>query len=135
MKITPSTGSDTNGFLSHEEFLSRLDNVTPTAQGHKAKCPLHDSKSGANLSITEKDGETLTHCFAEECSFEDILNALKARKYTKEEIYSQPGYEWTDLAGNVVAYHRHRGPWFRPLPDGAWLGEKPPNLQLYNLGE
>jgi DNA polymerase-1 len=135
MKFTPSTESDTNGFLSHEEFLSRLDNVTPTAQGHKAKCPLHDSKSGANLSITEKDGKTLTHCFAEECSFEDILNALKARKYTKEEVYSRRGFEWKDLAGNVVAYHRHRGPWFRPLPDGTWIGKQPADLPLYNLPE
>jgi hypothetical protein len=91
MKITPSTGSDTNGFLSHEEFLSRLDNVTPMAQGHKAKCPLHDSKSGANLSITEKDGKTLTHCFAEECSFEDIVNALKARKYAREAALQPAG--------------------------------------------
>ena len=40
-----------NGRLSHEEFLNRLENVRELGDGtHKAQCPLHDSQRRAELA-------------------------------------------------------------------------------------
>jgi hypothetical protein len=124
--------SPKNGFLSHEEFLNRLENVTPVAEGYKAKCPLHDSKSGQNLSVTERDGKTLAHCHAEGCSFEAILKVLQGKLYTRSEVYRGRCFEYRNLAGEVVAVHKHKGAWYQPHGD-MWVAKEPNNRPLYNL--
>jgi AAA domain len=134
MKTMSSTGSSSSGFLSHEEFLSRLENVNPTAQGHKAKCPLHDSKSGQNLSIKEVDGKTLTHCFSERCKFEDIVEALQKKVYTREQVYRGRVFGYTDLAGELVTTHKHRGAWYLPYGD-KFIAKEPENRPLFNYPE
>jgi DNA polymerase I-like protein with 3'-5' exonuclease and polymerase domains len=119
--------------LAYEEALERLENVTPTVDGHQAKCPLHESKNGANLSVKEEGGKLLMHCFAQGCSFENIVSALSEPKHTKASVYSTSGYEWEDPAGNVVAVHRHRGPWYTRLSEDHWVGKKTADTTLYNL--
>jgi putative DNA primase/helicase len=48
-----------------------------TGQGWSACCPAHDDHN-PSLSITEKDGRVLVHCFAG-CEQDAIIAALKAR--------------------------------------------------------
>lgn len=55
------------------EVLSYFDNVIDRGNGqYMARCPCHDD-SRPSLSITEKDGITLIHCFAG-CEAKDILD-------------------------------------------------------------
>lgn len=56
-------------------LLSRLEGVTATGKGWRARCPAHDGKS-ASLSIAEGDsGTLLVHCFAG-CTVHDVLGAV-----------------------------------------------------------
>ena len=56
-------------------LLSRLEGVKEISAGkYKARCPAHDDKS-PSLSVTEKDGKVLIHCYAE-CEAEEIMTAM-----------------------------------------------------------
>lgn len=58
-----------------EPLLQRLDKVRKNgASGWMARCPAHDDK-GPSLSITERDGKVLVHCFGG-CRTIDVLNAV-----------------------------------------------------------
>jgi flavoprotein len=46
-----------------EAVLERLDKVRKSGKGYLACCPVHDDKS-PSMSVTEKDGRVLCHCFA-----------------------------------------------------------------------
>jgi hypothetical protein len=48
--------------LDLQSILDRLDKVRKTSKGYSACCPVHEDKS-PSLSITEKDGVILAHCF------------------------------------------------------------------------
>jgi len=128
------TSANGNDRLSNEEILDRIENLTRTAQGWQGMCPLHESKSGLNLSITEQDGKLLMHCFAQECRFEDILAALKGKVYTRAQVYRGRVFEYKDLSGDVVAVHKHKGPWFRPSGD-KFIAEEPARRPMYNFPE
>ena len=56
------------------EFLSYLNGVKKNGSGWTALCPAHDDKK-QSLSIDEKDGRILLHCFAG-CTTEAIVSAL-----------------------------------------------------------
>lgn len=61
-----------------ERVLSLLEGVRESSTGqYKALCPAHDDKS-PTLSVTEKDGRVLIHCFAG-CETGDVLDALGVR--------------------------------------------------------
>jgi hypothetical protein len=45
--------------------------------GYIAKCPAHDDKN-PSLSISERNGKLLVHCFAG-CDQQDVIDALRAR--------------------------------------------------------
>jgi hypothetical protein len=60
--------------VSIEELLSRLDRVRRNSSGWAARCPAHDD-GNPSLSIREKDGRILLHCFAG-CPVEAIVAAL-----------------------------------------------------------
>ena len=61
--------------MSAEALLPRLNRVKETGHGkYVACCPAHDDRS-PSLSVTEKDGKTLLHCFAG-CETEDVLCAV-----------------------------------------------------------
>jgi hypothetical protein len=58
-----------------EKFTSRLDGVKRTGPGRfVAKCPSHNDKS-PSLTVTEKEGRVLLHCFAG-CEPADVLAAV-----------------------------------------------------------
>lgn len=60
-----------------EKLLSRLERVRETGPGRWiARCPAHDSKSGASLSIRElPDGKLLVKDFGA-CDVLDVLHAV-----------------------------------------------------------
>jgi hypothetical protein len=116
------------------DFLDRLENVRRVGDAYKAQCPLHDSKSGQNLSVTEKNGQVLTYCHSQQCKFEDIVAALYKKTYTRARVYKGRVFEYTDLAGDVVAVHKHKGSWFLPYGD-IWIAKEPANRPIYNLPE
>jgi hypothetical protein len=68
--------------MSAQILLSQLSKVRQTG-GDKwvASCPAHDDR-GPSLSIAERDGKLLLHCFAG-CEAEDVLGAV--------------GLRWTDV--------------------------------------
>lgn len=59
--------------MSADLLLSRLERVRKCGGGWIARCPAHDDKS-ASLSVADKDGRVLIHCFAG-CSPHDVLTS------------------------------------------------------------
>jgi len=57
-----------------EEFLLRLEGVKKMKDGYIARCPAHEDRN-PSLSITERDGKILLHCFAG-CTPDEIVSAL-----------------------------------------------------------
>jgi len=56
-------------------ILSRLDKVRQTGTNRwTARCPAHDDR-GPSLSIAERDGKILLHCFAE-CPPVSVVEAI-----------------------------------------------------------
>jgi len=66
-----------------KDVLSKLRGVKRQGDGYIALCPAHDDHN-PSLSINEKDGKVLLHCFAG-CEYTDILKAVGVeRKRTKQ---------------------------------------------------
>jgi len=61
-----------------DEILIKLDAVRRQGDGWIALCPAHNDHH-PSLSIRERNGKLLLHCFAG-CSFEDVLSALGAKR-------------------------------------------------------
>lgn len=76
-----------------ENFLSRLQKVKATSKGSwVACCPAHQDKN-PSMTVTEgNDGRVLVHCFSQQCSIEDIANAV--------------GLSVSDLMPENVGFHR-----------------------------
>jgi len=73
-----------------EKVLARLDGVKKCGDGYMACCPGHDDKN-PSLSLKEKNGKALLHCFAG-CSQDRLngwLNSENSRSITSDK-YSQP---------------------------------------------
>lgn len=60
--------------MTIDDILSRLEGVRGREGQHTAKCPAHDDRQ-SSLSIGEKDGKILFHCFAG-CSAESVADKL-----------------------------------------------------------
>ena len=54
--------------------LSKLHKVKKTSSGWLACCPAHDDKR-PSMTVTEKDGMVLMHCFSG-CSIHEVLGAI-----------------------------------------------------------
>lgn len=68
--------------MSAGTLLSLLNKVRQTGPvSWTACCPAHDDR-GPSLSVTERDGKVLFHCFAG-CEAEDVLGSV--------------GLRWTDI--------------------------------------
>ena len=85
-------------------------------KGH-VHCPSHDDLS-PSLSVSEKEGKILVHCFAT-CSQDSVITALKeeglwpkpAQTSTKKSTDRLTHYQVRDLGGDVIAVHvRRDGP-------------------------
>ncbi|KXW57415.1 DNA primase [Ferrovum myxofaciens] len=82
--------------MTGEEFLERLQGVRKTDHGWTAKCPSHNDNS-PSLSVTEKDGKILLHCFAG-CGAHEIVTAV--------------GLELSDLFPEKLEFSKGRTPRF-----------------------
>ena len=70
-----------------ERLLSRLDRVKSFGAGKwRARCPAHGSNKNSSLSIADRDGRVLLHCFAG-CSTEAVLAALGL---TLRDLFDRP---------------------------------------------
>lgn len=58
------------------ETIAQVLGGKRSGNGWRAPCPAHDGK-GQNLSITEKQGRVLVHCFTG-CSQQEVITALQA---------------------------------------------------------
>jgi len=83
-----------------DEVLSRLKGVKKTGSGYTAFCPAHEDRTNRSLSVTEREGKLLMHCFCG-CSFGEILDALNLPKpeHTNPEL--EAVYDYTDEQGNL----------------------------------
>lgn len=82
------------------EVLPRLSGVRIISNGYLAFCPAHQDVSNRSLSLTERDGKLLIHCFSG-CSFGNILKSLGIEKdYKKPEL--EAIYDYTDEDGNLL---------------------------------
>ena len=60
--------------MSLDTILPHLRKVKKTGTGYLACCPAHDDKS-PSMTMTERDGVVLIHCFAG-CSIDEIMGAI-----------------------------------------------------------
>lgn len=58
-----------------DEILSRLDKVRKSGNNYTACCPVHGDKS-PSMSVTEKDGKVLAHCFSCGANGRDLVEAI-----------------------------------------------------------
>ncbi len=76
--------------MSHpiDVLLNRLEGVKETSAGqYMARCPAHDDKS-PSLSVTEKDGKVLIHCYAG-CAAVEIVEAVDL---SLSDLFDKPLY-------------------------------------------
>jgi hypothetical protein len=59
-----------------EEILNHLDKVKKTPSGYIACCPVHNDRN-PSMSVTEKDGVVLMHCFSCGANGLDVANSLQ----------------------------------------------------------
>ena len=59
-----------------EDILNHLDKVKKTPSGYIACCPVHDDRN-PSMSVTEKDGVVLMHCFSCGANGLDVANSLQ----------------------------------------------------------
>ncbi|MFN3562733.1 MAG: DUF3987 domain-containing protein, partial [Chloroherpetonaceae bacterium] len=83
------------------DLLSKFQNATKSGNGYKALCPAHNDKT-PSLSITEKDGKILVHCFAG-CSTESVLDAVGL---TMQDLNAD-GKSYTPTYNKETSYPYH----------------------------
>ncbi len=89
-----------------DDFLALLKNVKPSADGNfQALCPGHDDRR-QSLSVREKDGRILIHCFAG-CSLDTILKSLGLE--AKELFLETRGTRKTLTIKEVYDYKAENG--------------------------
>ena len=92
-----------------DDLLHQLDKVRPRGTDQwEARCPAHEDES-PSLSIAERDGKILLHCFAG-CSVEEVTNALGVEMKDlfpdtgKNQVprKTPPTFDYTDEAGQLL---------------------------------
>lgn len=58
------------------EILPHLNRVRQHGSSYRASCPIHGEDKDPSLSLTEKDGKVLIHCFACGASGLDVVQEL-----------------------------------------------------------
>lgn len=83
-----------------ENLITRLDGVKRTGPGrYIARCPAHADKS-PSLTVTEKDGKVLFHCFAG-C---EPANVLAAIGLTFNDLYPEK-QTYIKRSGKAAAFN------------------------------
>lgn len=136
--------------MTHNEIISRLNNVHGSGNKVTARCPAHDDKQNS-LSVSFQDGKTLLHCHAG-CSVEKIVEVMglcMGDLFSEQKIPPVGGsnrreiekvYDYVDLDGKLIHQTiRYRGKQFSqrqpdPAKQGAWIYNLK-NIEpvLYNL--
>ena len=104
-----------------------------------APCLSHDD-SKPSLSISERGGKLLVHCFAG-CPQQTVIAALRARGLweDKRRALIIAEYNYTDEHGELLYQVVRTDPkgFFQRYPDGrgGWVGRKHPRQVLYRLRE
>lgn len=109
--------------------------------GWSARCPAHDDKS-PSLSISEKDGRILVHCFGG-CDQDQVIKALIDLRLWPDDVLRRDSivatYDYTDEQGALLyqVVRKHPKRFFQRYPDGGdgWIWKKHPNQVLYRLPE
>jgi len=81
-----------------EKLLPRLDGVQGGGGKWRARCPAHNSR-GLSLSIADRDGRALVHCFAG-CEVDAVLGALGLGL---SDLYDRPLDD--DLRSSPAEWH------------------------------
>ena len=63
--------------MTAESLAHELGGARRSGPGWLARCPAHDDND-PSLSISERTGKLLVHCFAG-CDQQDVIDALRAR--------------------------------------------------------
>jgi hypothetical protein len=58
------------------DVLDRLEGVRRSGRGWTARCPAHNDYRPSLSIAAGRDGRVLVHCFARECDYHTILNAI-----------------------------------------------------------
>lgn len=130
--------------MSTGDLLARLSGVRRSGNGWIARCPAH-ADHNASLSVAERDGRTLLHCFAG-CSKEAVLKALRMEakelfaegSHRKTKSLVLASYDYTNERGDLLYQNvRYQPKDFRiRRPDGKdrWIWNVPADLRtIYNL--
>lgn len=89
--------------MTKDELLSKLRNVKMTQNGWSALCPAHNDRK-SSLSLTEKDGKELIHCFAG-CTYSEIMKELGISENNKLSQLNRrivAVYDYKDEEGNII---------------------------------
>lgn len=86
------------------EILPKLEGVRDSGGKFTARCPAHDDRN-PSLSVSERDGKILLHCFAG-CSVEQVLAELgvEAKDLFVEPPKNHPNAKDDDRA-TVIREH------------------------------
>lgn len=109
-------------------LLGKFQNVRRSGAGFTARCPAHEDRK-ASLSVTQRDGKILLHCFAG-CTTEAICTAVGIQV---SELFCENGnrarisavYGYTDERGELlyenVRYEPKDFKQRRPDGRGGWI--------------
>jgi DNA primase len=61
------------------EILPHLKRVRQHGQNYRASCPIHGEDKDPSLSLTERDGKVLIHCFVCGASGLDVVQELELK--------------------------------------------------------
>jgi len=86
--------------MTLEEILPKLKGVRKSGNSYLAFCPAHNDRAHRSLSLTEKEGKLLMHCFVG-CSYGQILDALGVKKeFVIPEI--EAVYDYVNEEGELL---------------------------------
>ena len=123
------------------ELMARALGGRPFRGYWMAKCPAHNDRN-PSLSITDKAGKVLVHCYAG-CGQDAVIAALKGRELWQPEsivirrMVARYAYaeEHGQLLYEVVRYEPKDFSQRRPDGHGGWIWEKGERQVLYRLPE
>lgn len=85
-----------------ERILTKLEHVRRSGEGWIARCPAHDDRS-PSLSVTERDGKVLLHCFAH-CTVEAVCKAMGLQT---SDLFTDKVPEPREVSREVAQYDYH----------------------------
>jgi DNA primase len=88
-----------------DEILPHLKRVRQHGSSYRASCPIHGEDKDPSLSLTERDGKVLIHCFACGASGLDVVQELGLKPgvlFSEEDQLYCLIYEAAEKRGDVI---------------------------------